>query len=90
MVQGGTANYTITTTAINGFTGSVTLTIGTLPAGATATFSPNPMTVPSTSTLAIKTATTTPTGTTNLTVTGTSGTLSHQATPPATLTVDAP
>jgi hypothetical protein len=90
VVQGGTANYTITTTAINGFTGSVTLTIGTLPAGASATFTPNPMTVPSTSTLAIKTSTTTPTGTTNLTVTGTSGTLSHQATPPATLTVDAP
>ena len=90
VVQGGTATYTITSTAINGFTGSVTLTIAGTPAGATVNFSPNPMAVPGTSTLTIKTATTTPTGTSTLTVTGTSGTLSHQATPPATLTVDAP
>jgi hypothetical protein len=63
-----------------------------LPAGATASFSPNPVTgSPSwASTLSVTTAGTTPTGTYPLTITGTDGTLTRTATaslvvqPPAT------
>ncbi len=60
---GGTATYTVTVTPQNGaFTSAVALSAASLPAGATATFSPNSMTPgssPATSTLTIQTASTT-------------------------------
>ncbi|HYX53487.1 MAG TPA: choice-of-anchor D domain-containing protein [Candidatus Limnocylindrales bacterium] len=75
---GGTATYTITSTAIDGFTGNVALTLIGLPTGQgmTATFSP--ATIPAaggTSTLTVTTTSATPAASTNLAITGTSGTL---------------
>ena len=48
--RGGNAAYAVSVTPINGFTGPVTLTANSLPSGAKATFSPNPVTI-STSTV---------------------------------------
>jgi hypothetical protein len=76
-VQGASTSYTVTITPSGGFTGSVTLSASGLPAGAAASFAPNPAT--STSTMTVTTATTTPAGTYPLTITGVSGTLSHTA-----------
>ncbi len=86
VVQGASTTYTVTITPTNGFTGSVSLSVSGLPSGAAGSFSPNPATT--TSTLSVTTATTTPTGSFALTITGTSGTLSHTAS--ATLVVTAP
>jgi cellulose 1,4-beta-cellobiosidase len=69
VTQGGTATSTITVTAINGFNGAVTFAATGLPAGVTASFAGN---------VVMFTATTTATtGTANVTITGTSGALSH-------------
>jgi hypothetical protein len=77
VVEGAGTSYTVTITPSGGFTGSVTLSASGLPAGAAASFAPNPAT--STSTMTVTTATTTPAGTYPLTITGVSGTLSHTA-----------
>jgi hypothetical protein len=84
VTQGVGTSYTETITPINGFTGSVTLSVSGLPTGASGTFSPNPAT--STSTLSVTTASTTPTGSFPLTITGVSGTLTHTSS--ATLVVN--
>jgi hypothetical protein len=89
VVQGSPATYNISTSPINGFTGSVTLSASGLPSGATASFSPPSVTAGSGSTLTITTQGTTPVGSSAVTVTGTSGSLSH-GTAPVTLTVTAP
>jgi trimeric autotransporter adhesin len=73
-----TANYTVTITRTGGFTGAVTLSVAGLPSGGSATFTPNPATG-ATSALKV-TVRILPRGTFNLTVTGTSGTLTHTAT----------
>jgi PKD repeat protein len=79
VVRGNSTSYTITVTPSNGFTGSVTLSVGGLPAGADGTFSPNPVDVPasSTATLSVTTTPTTKNGNYTLTVTGVSGTLTR-------------
>jgi len=87
VTQGATANYTETLTPLNGFTGTVTLSIAGLPAGASATFTPASLTSGN-SALAVATTAATAAGTYTLTITGTSGTLTHTAT--ATLIVTAP
>jgi uncharacterized membrane protein len=93
VTAGGQTTYTLTLTASNGFAGSVTLAAGGLPAGAAASFDPNPPTT--TSTLTITTVSSLPAAAYPFTVTGTSGSLSHslaatlvvQAAPVATLGV---
>ncbi len=80
VVQGSGTSYTTTTTALNGFAGSVGLTVAGLPTGATGSFSPTSITGGGSSALSVTTATSTPTGTYTLTVTGTSGTLTHSTT----------
>jgi trimeric autotransporter adhesin len=77
-ILGSTATYTVTITRTGGFTGAVSLFVTGLPSGATATFSPNPASGGS-STLSVKVKNK-PRGTFPLTVTGTSGTLTHTAT----------
>jgi M6 family metalloprotease-like protein len=73
---GGTgAADTITVSALNGFTGSVALTINGLPSGATATFSPTSITGSGTSTLTVSASSAAAGGSYPLTVTGTSGSL---------------
>jgi hypothetical protein len=82
VTRGSSINYTVTITAVNGFTGSVRLAISGLPGGGgapTATFNPSTVNGSGTSTLTISTRFNTRTGTSQFTVTGTSGTLKHTA-----------
>ena len=91
---GGTANYTITIVRSNGFSGSIGFGAAGLPGGATASFSPNPVSDPAglTSALSVSVTAAVVPGTYGLTITGASGTLSRTASvslvkqaPPATV-----
>jgi hypothetical protein len=75
IVRGGAASYTVTVSPSAGFTGTVTLAVTGLPAGAASTFSPNP--TATTSTLTVRTTSTTKTGTYTLSISGTAGALAH-------------
>lgn len=93
VTQGQSNSSTIGLTSLNGFIGSVTLSLGstsTCPANATCSFSVNPVSLSSTgsSVLTITPSATTPTGNYTVVVTGTSGSLSHSVT--VTVTVSAP
>ena len=88
VVQGNNTTYTTTIGTLNGFTGTVNLSVSGLPTGATAGFNPTSIAGSGNSTLTVSTATTTPPGTYTLTITGTSGTLSHSTT--VTLVVQGP
>jgi len=77
---GGTATYTVATAATSGSPGNVTLSASGLPAGATATFSPNPMPAGSNSTLTVATSASTPDGNSTITVTGTAAGTTRTAT----------
>lgn len=79
IAQSGTAIYPITIVPSGGFTGTVTLSVSGLPAGATASFSQNPVTGGSgTSNLTIVTSSSTPIPQVYTpTVTAVSGILSH-------------
>ena len=81
---GGTATYTVTIARTNGFNSAVNFTISALPAGATATFIPNPASGNS-STLTIVVSATTHRGTYPFTVTGKGGTPILTRTATATL-----
>jgi hypothetical protein len=88
VVQGNGASYSLTLTSSNGFAGNVSLSLGALPAGVNATFNANPITNGSgTSNLTVTTSAGTPPGTYPLTMTGTSGSLTHSVT--VTLVVNA-
>ena len=80
---GTSVTYSVTVTPSGGFTGSVTLTATSLPPNATATFAPNPTTSGSTMTVATRTGTL---GTFTVTVSGTSGSLTHSASASLTTT----
>lgn len=79
VVQGSGTSYTATVTAGTGFSGTVSLRVNGLPAGATASFSPASVTNSGSSTLSVSTSSSTPTGSYPLTVTATSGSLVHTA-----------
>jgi hypothetical protein len=72
---GNSTTYTVSVTPAAGFTGSVALSTSGLPAGAAASFSPNP--TAATSTLTVTTTTATAAGSYPVTITGTSGSLTH-------------
>jgi hypothetical protein len=78
VTQGNSTTFTATVTPTGGFTGSVTLSVSGLPAGANGSFSPNPL-ASGDSTLTVTTSSTTPTGSFPLTITGTSGSTTHTA-----------
>jgi regulation of enolase protein 1 (concanavalin A-like superfamily) len=80
VIQGNNTTYTTSISALNGFTGTVNLSVSGLPTGATASFNPTSVAGSGSSTLTVSTATTTPAGMYRLTITGTSGTLSHSTT----------
>lgn len=83
----GSASYTVSVSAIGGFTGTVSLSVGGAPASTTSTFSPTSISGGSgSSNLKIATSSKTPTGTFTLAVTGASGTLTHSVN--VTLTVN--
>jgi|GEM_PF-190453 len=73
--QGGSESNTVTVTGINTFSGAVNLSVIGLPTGVTASF--NPVSTTGTSTLTLTAANTTPAGSQTITVTGTSGSLTH-------------
>jgi subtilisin family serine protease len=83
--RGKSAKYTVGVSVIGGSVGKVSLTVAGLPSGTTAVFSPNPAGSPGSSALTVKTTSSTKRGTYTLRITGTSGSLVHNAT--ATLTV---
>jgi uncharacterized membrane protein len=76
---GGSTTYTATLTAVNGFSGTVTLSASGLPAGVTASFNPATVAGSGSSTATITVASSVATGTYPLTITGTSGSLTHSA-----------
>lgn len=79
--QGSSRTSTITITSINGFNQPVQLSVSGAPSGVTATLSPSQVTPPAggtaTSALTVSVATTATPGSYTLTVTGTSGALTH-------------
>ncbi|HLZ24390.1 MAG TPA: malectin domain-containing carbohydrate-binding protein, partial [Ktedonobacterales bacterium] len=85
---GNGTSYTTTVSALNSFSGSVGLSVSGLPSGATATFNPASVSGSGPSTLTIATDTTITPATYPLTITGTSGGLTHSA--GVTLIVNAP
>jgi hypothetical protein len=87
VVAGTNTSYSVTITPTNGFNAAVSLSVGGLPSGANGTFSPNNQVMTS-STLSVTTITGTTPGSYPLTITGTSGTLTH--TTSVTFTVTAP
>lgn len=86
--RGSAAHYTATVTALNGFSGTVNLSLTGCPPSSTCSFSPNPVgpTYPANSTLTVSTSRNTRTGTYPLTITGTSGALHHSASVSLTVT----
>src|SRR2546426_2054430 len=75
VTQGGGTTYTVNISPSGGFTGAVSLSADGLPAGASASFSPNPAT--GSATMTVDAGATTSTGSFPVTITGTSGNLSH-------------
>jgi subtilase family serine protease len=86
IVVGGSATYTVTTTALNGFAGTLNLSVTGLPPFATGTFTPTSLPGSGSSTLTIATTSNTPAAVYSLTVTASDGTTSHSV--PVTLEVD--
>jgi hypothetical protein len=77
VVQGGGTTYTATVTGGSGFSGTVSLSVSGLPAGASASFNPASISTSGSSSLSVSSASNTPPGSYPLTVTATSGTLVH-------------
>jgi hypothetical protein len=77
VVQGNGTTYNVTVTALNGFTGTVNLSVSGFGTGASGTFNPTSVTGSGTSTLTVTTTGSAATGTFPITITGTSGALSH-------------
>jgi len=88
VTAGGNTTYTVSTSALNGFAGSVSLGTSGLPTGATASFSPASISGSTTSTLTISTLSSTPAATYTITITGVSGSINHSTA--VLLTVNAP
>jgi subtilisin family serine protease len=77
VTAGGSTTYTVTIGAVNNFGGVVTFGATGLPAGVTAGFNPTFVTASGLSTMTLMTDPGTPAGTYPVTITGTSGSLSH-------------
>jgi hypothetical protein len=84
--RGGATTYTVSISALGGFTGTESLTISGLPSGGTASFNPTQITNSGTSTLTITTSGTTATGTRTLSINATSGAITKTATVTLTIT----
>lgn len=78
--SGGSAAYTATVTAANGFNGTVTWSASGLPSGATANFNPPSVIGSGSSTMTVTLLNTTPANSYTLTVQGTSGSTSQSTT----------
>ena len=84
ILPGATGTYTVTVTPSNGFTGTVSLSLGGLPFNSFAAFDPPSVQITDanarTSTLSVTNATNAPLGNFTLTITGTGGSLVRSAT----------
>lgn len=80
------ASYTVTVTALNGFTGTVSLSLSGLPNRTSSSFSPSSVTGSGSSTVTISTTPKSSPGAYTLTVTGTSGSLTQTASTTLTIT----
>jgi subtilisin family serine protease len=80
VVAGQNAAYTVAVSSSGGFAGSVSLSVSGLPSQASASFAPNPLAAPGSSTLTVRTSRLTTRGTFTLTITGRGGSLSHATT----------
>jgi hypothetical protein len=78
VVQGSGTTYTASVTPTNGFNGTVALTVSGVPSGASASFNPTSVAGSGSSTLTVNSGTAA-TGSYPLTITGTSGSLTHTA-----------
>jgi len=85
IARGGTGTDTISVSALQGFTGPVSLSVSGMPQRVSASLSPATVSGTASSVLAIKAAKPAHSGTYTLTITGTSGNLSHSM--PITLVV---
>ncbi|HVH69884.1 MAG TPA: galactose oxidase-like domain-containing protein [Candidatus Dormibacteraeota bacterium] len=85
VVRTMSTSFSVTIASTNGFAGTVNLNVSGLPSGATASFSNPSVTGSGSSTLTVTPGLTSPPGTYTLTITGTSGSLSHSV--DVTLTV---
>src|SRR5437016_2117517 len=88
VLQGASANYTVTVTPSGGFNSTVTVSATGLPAGATYVFNPPSVAGSGSSAMTVTTSPTTPAGSYTITVTGSSG--SSTPTTTATLVVNGP
>lgn len=86
--QGSSGNSTISISAIDGFSSSVSLAASNVPSGVTVGFNPGSISGSQTSTATFTVASGTTPGTYAITITGTSGSLMHSTT--VSLTVSAP
>jgi hypothetical protein len=80
VTPGGSAAYSVNTTSLFGFSGTVDLSVTAAPSSSTATFVSSSISTPGGTTLTIATTAGTPVGSYLMTITGTSGTLTHSAT----------
>jgi Galactose oxidase-like, Early set domain/PKD domain len=80
IVRGSSGNYTVSISALHGFTGSVSLTATGVPSGVTASFNPATVSGSGSSVLKLQAGTSSLAGAYKLTITGTSGSLSHSTT----------
>ena len=87
IAQGASGTYAVSTTALNGSTQSIALSVSGLPAGVTGSFSPATVTAGGSSTLTVAVAATATPATTSFTVTGVSGTVQHSANASVMVTV---
>jgi uncharacterized membrane protein len=86
VTQGSGASYSVSVSPLQGFTGTVGLSVSGLPSGTGYSFNPASIAGSGASELSITTSSSTPPGTYALTVTGVSGSLTHSA--PVTLVVN--
>ncbi|MGA3109061.1 MAG: CFI-box-CTERM domain-containing protein [Candidatus Bathyarchaeia archaeon] len=88
---GGSGTQTVTLTSIGSFNSPVTLSYGSLPAGVHVSFNPTPVTPPSggtiTSVATVSVDSGTPASSSPITITGTSGSLTHSQVFTLTITV---
>lgn len=77
IIAGGSAAFTVTVTPGSGFSGTVGFGVTGLPSGATASFTPTTVDTSGSTTLNVSTTSSTSPGTYPLTVTGTTGAISH-------------
>jgi fibronectin type 3 domain-containing protein len=89
VVAGNSTSYTVNVVPGPNFTGSVSFSASGLPSGASASFNPATVTTSGSTTMTVTTSASTPVANSNLTVTGTSASLSHSVTPVLSVIVSA-